>query len=167
VAFRTPPKSKTRRKPFPIVRLPCIGIWNSAFALKVNSCRRLRVYGTDDALIEAGLVEERAFAGLIVGRSKGLPSHTAVQCEARGCLPGVLQVQTNIVLPEVLVCNSALSKAVRPSRHQVGEPRPRVDTRKIKGPGGGRAGRVIHHLVRWIHSESDLVCASSIREILG
>ena len=165
ITFRIKRKSHARREAFPVVRLPRIGIWNSAFSLEVNARRRVGIDAAHDPLIEARLVEERALTGPIVGRPERLPSHTTIHREVGGCFPRILEVQTNVILPEVLVRDPALSVAVRPSGHQVGKPRPRVDTRKRKRTGSSRTRRVIHHLVRQIHAESDLVCASGVGEI--
>src|SRR5207253_4223958 len=96
ITFWIKRKSQARCEAFPIVRLPCIGIWNSAFALKINARRRVGIDGAHKALIEPVLVEERAFTRRIVGRPIRLPPQAAVQCQALGCLPCVWWVERNI-----------------------------------------------------------------------
>src|SRR5204862_8030587 len=93
IAFRIPRKARPRSETFPIVGLPGIRVWDPAVALKVDPCRSVGINRADNALIEAGFVEEGALARPIVWRSIGLPSHAAVQREVGGCLPRVLQIQ--------------------------------------------------------------------------
>src|ERR1051326_618087 len=81
IASRIPGNAQSRRDPFPTVGLPCVRIWKSAFALKINSGRSFGVDSADNAMIESCFVEESAFTGTIIRRSVGLPSHTAVQRE--------------------------------------------------------------------------------------
>src|SRR5262249_18589496 len=66
IAFGIPRQSDARRKSFPIVRLPRIGIGKSAFSLEVNSSRRVRINGAHDTLIKSRFVEKSAFTRSIV-----------------------------------------------------------------------------------------------------
>src|SRR5439155_6721433 len=121
VTLRIPRESKARRKMLPVIRYESVSVWNPSLALKIDSCRSLGVYRAHNTLIKTRLIEERFFSGCIVRSPVGLPSQAGVHRQLRSGLPGVLQVQANIVLPEILVRDPALCITVRSSRHQIGE----------------------------------------------
>src|SRR5262245_46765300 len=75
------------------------GIGNAAFALKVDSGRRIREYDTLQSFVEALSAEEGVFFVGIIRPQEGLPTYPVIHSEVRSRFPGVLQIKAQKILP--------------------------------------------------------------------
>src|SRR5262249_42272113 len=90
----------------------------------INACKQ-ETYGSVleggavNTLIVPALVEQGDLTVFVVRRNIGFPARAEIQCEMRICLPGVLHISSNVILPVVLCRNLALLPLRRPSHHHV------------------------------------------------
>ena len=109
IAFRIPGESKTGGEMPRVVRLPGIRVWNSVLSLKVNSRRSLCEKLAYCSLVKSLPIEEsRLWSGVVIRPEVRFPAHATIHSEVGCRFPGVLQIQAEVVLPEVLIRNAAL-----------------------------------------------------------
>src|SRR5436853_2380341 len=99
--------------------MPCVRIRNTAFTLKVDAGGRVGKDRADDTLIESFLVEEGAFTRSVIWGAVRFPTYARVHGEVGACLPRILQVNADVVLTVIFVCNPPLNEADRLSGHQI------------------------------------------------
>src|SRR6267142_2189750 len=111
IAFRIPDQSEPWIELLPVVTVGMVADRVLRIAGEDQSCRRLRVYDAVPALGKEPGIEMLPLRPSTVYREVRLPSHAEVHSQLRGHLPGVLVIQSNVVLAVIGYLRIALKPA--------------------------------------------------------